>query len=119
MANYPKITLTADTTGTLLCSVKPKGMDGLDYKITIQATGDFGSGTLSFLANIDNDITAVADMPELKDISGVVYSITSKDFFTATIPLNMSTQSGAELEIYAVLSGSTSPDIDIVAIDNF
>ena len=103
------ITLVADAI-TLLTSANS---DVDLYQYTIQAGGNFGSGTLTFLISLDCGTTKNA----LKDATGNTYSTTTADTFTGSISSRLNTGDDKPA-IYAQLAGSTSPSLKIVLVDN-
>lgn len=110
MANF-RVTLTGNTTGTLLCYItKPRALT--EYFATLNAYGTFGGGTLSYGISTDGGATIVTQ----KDLSGVAYSATSND--TVNIMMGVANHNGQEPRLYAILAGSTAPSITIDVEDN-
>lgn len=110
------VTLTDDSAGTLLVTVTPPS-DGGKYEATVQISGDFGSGTAGLALSLDGGTTKVA----AKDLSGVAYAVTANDVVTISITANGNNTSTLTNEpplLYATLTGSSSPDLDFIVIDN-
>lgn len=87
------------------------------YEVTVfavgrAATNGFGGGTVTIQASPDGGTTKVT----LKDVGGTTVSITSDDVYN--IRLGYAGKLGEEIELYATMSGSTSPTVDITAFDN-
>lgn len=105
------IKFAADNAAILLTqAVAPRGK--LTYDYLIQAGGNFGGGTLTFLISLDGGTTKNS----LRDASGNAYSTITADTFSGSIPAK--TNIGQEPIIYAALTGSTSPNLNIVLVDN-
>lgn len=106
--------LTADES-VKICSVS-RGTEMDAYEVTVFAVdgggNGFGSGTVTIQASPDGGTTKVT----LKDVGGTTVSITADDVYN--IRLGYAGKLGEEIDIYATMSGSTSPTVDIVAFDN-
>lgn len=110
MANY-RTTLIADTAGTAIVTcTKPRTLT--EWMATINAYGTFGGGTLSYKISTNGGTTKVA----MKDISGSSYSATADDVIN--VATGVANNNGKEPIIYAVLTGSTNPNIVIDVMDN-
>jgi hypothetical protein len=95
-----------------ICSVG-RACDASGYNITVFATGGFGSGTVTIQASPDSGTTKVT----LKDVAGSTVSITSDDVYNIK-DLGYAGINGEEIEIYATMSGSTTPTVTVAAFDN-
>lgn len=112
MANI-RTTLSADTAATKICTVRRPQSSGLPWEALVHAYGTFGSGTLSYLISTDGGTTKTT----MKDASGSSYSTTAADAIPMG-PIGAASNNGAEVIIYAALTGSSSPSIKIDVIDN-
>ena len=103
--------LTSDTSIKICSAGRGTHMDA--YVVTVFADGNFGGGTVTIQASPDSGSTLVT----LKDQGGTTVSITADDVY-AIGPLGYAGRNGEEIEIYATMSGSTTPDVNITAFDN-
>ncbi len=104
-------TLTTAAADTFVCNVKKK-RDFYCWQATFFATGTFGSGTVNWLVSPDSGATKVP----MYDASGVAYTSTANDDFTATLG-GGSTNSDC-IQIYATLTGSTAATVTLAVFDN-
>lgn len=110
---YNKLTLSANTTGTLLTNVNHANRVNQTYQALITFTGTFGSGTVSLAVSPDSGVTLIV----LKDKLGNSISFASNAY--ANIELGGYTnKNNLPLQIYAVLTGATSPSLNITSFDN-
>ena len=100
--------LTANATNTLVATLNKKHR-WPNNQVGIHAHGSFGSGTLTFNYSLDGGTTKVS----LKK-NDTAISWTASDSVNWDSPLSSGEQA---IEIYATLSGATSPDIDLKFID--
>lgn len=103
--------LTAD--GTTLVGTLSKGAAFIPAEVGIHAHGDFGSGTLTFQYSFDGGTTK-ATIKSAPSTSADDVSYTASGGFTWNSPI---ATGGTAITVYAVLSGSTSPDIDVYIVD--
>lgn len=98
--------LTSDATNTQI-AVLNKSRDVMSPDgVRVDAYGDFGSGTLTFSYSPDGGTTKIS----LKDgVGGTAISFTASESFVWSGPI----YSDPAIILYATLSGSSSPDIDI------
>lgn len=98
---------TDDATNTQVGVLGKTRNDSSPDGIRIDAFGDFGGGTLTFSYSPDNGTTKIS----LKNgIGGSAISLTADESFAFTAPIYNGDKA---LILYATLSGSTSPDIDV------
>lgn len=103
--------LTADGT-TLIATLNQKHKWPTN-EIGIHAHGTYGSGTLTFQYSMDGGTTKVT-IKDGPSTSASDVSYTASGGFTWKSPV---TTGGQAVLLYAVLSGATSPDIDVYVID--
>lgn len=103
--------LTAD--GTTLVGTLGQGSRNIPAKVGIHAHGNFGSGTLTFQYSLDGGTTK-ATLKDGPSTASADISYTASGGFTWDSPLSTG---GTAVELYAVLTGSTSADIDVSIID--
>lgn len=104
------VTIDADES-VKICSVgRGTGKDA--YEVTVFAYGSFGSGTVTIQASPDAGTTKVT----LKDVAGSTVSITTPDVYN--IRTGFAGINGQEIELYATMSGSTTPSVTVDAFDN-
>lgn len=104
--------ITANGT-VLVGTLSQKSMRPSDNKIGIHAHGSFGGGTLTFQYSFDGGTTK-ATLKDGAGSSATDVSYTASGGFTWDSPVSTG---GTPINLYAVLSGSTSPDIDVRIID--
>jgi len=112
MSEFTTVNLTADTTaGTLILDAPGPKYKDIPLEVMVQAAGTFGSGTLAYLISLDGGTNRTT----VKDSTGTAYAATADDIITLSLPVN-----GAEnnIKVYAKLTGSTTPDIDIIPVSN-
>ena len=102
------VNLTEDGTDTLVATLNQKHKWNTN-KIGIHAYGDFGGGALTFKYSLDGGATKMS----LKD-DGSAISWTESDVVNWDSPVSSGQQA---ITVYATLSGSTSPDINLTFID--
>lgn len=107
------ITLLANTPtgGTFLCPVR-KSREYPCWFASLTAQGTFGSGTLAFFVSFDKGTTLIA----LKDLTDSAVSLTSAG--SINVQLGTSRDISDEPQIWVELTGSTSPNIVVSALDN-
>lgn len=102
---------TVDTNETVLVAEAAGDSDKDTWKATICATGTWSSGTLTFYLSPDRGTTK----PALTDLVGSSISLTSDGCFG---PVELGKYFASPLQIYATMSGATSPNIKIATSDN-
>jgi len=110
MAKYT-VNLNADGT-YLIATIKKPGGGVNAFEGTVHLTGTFGGGSVKLQTSPDGGTTKV----DCKDISGSAYSATANDM------VNIKLGDGGTLtdciKLYAVLSGSTAPNINATLHSN-
>ena len=109
MAGYSR-TITANGT-YYICDIFCRP-DATNYLATLYASGTFGSGTIAWNWSPDAGTTLLP----IRDLSGNALTSTGNDSFNTQF--GNATGNQAKPQIYAVLSGATSPSIKIGALDN-
>lgn len=105
MARKVSVNITADVSLQKIANT-----EGLGFLIV---TGDLGGGILSFFVDFSNG----ADTPNpWLDRSGTQYTTTAPS--TVPFDLTIFDQDHLDATVHATLSGSTSPDLDVLIIDN-
>jgi hypothetical protein len=79
---------------------------------TVFVYGTFGSGTLKLQASPDGGTTKI-DLPNL---SGTAISVTANGIYN--IQLGNGNALGADIILYAVLTGATNPSLTVAIYDN-
>lgn len=103
-------TITADGTTCLTPAIK--GTSG-KWEATVIAKGTWGSGTITW--KVKTGTTYIA----MKDLTGVVYTSTSDDIFDISLgKANKGGSNFTDLEVCAVMAGSTSPSLTFELRDN-
>lgn len=111
MAKYSTL-ITADTTGAFICNVKKK-REMPRYEYTIMAYGSsFGGGTVTWYVSPDNGTTLIA----MTDLTDAAISMTSNKMFDGS--LGTSSHNNDVLSIYVKMTGSTSPNVTAIVLDN-
>jgi len=104
--------ITADGTVALANINKPANAD--KYFATIMISGStFGSGTVTIQASPDGGVTKIT----VPDSTGVDFSATAATI--RNIELGCGSSNGDFITLYAVMTGSTNPDVTITVFDNF
>lgn len=106
------VTLSADTASTLIGVCYPP-RNGDTYKASIHIQGTFGSGTLTLFTSADGGTTKLA----MRDYSRTAYSLTAAE--QIDVEFGVGNTAETSIRMYATLTGSTNPDIDIIIHDNF
>ena len=106
-------TTNLDADGTTLIATLNQKHKWPTNEIGIHAHGAYGSGTLTFQYSFDGGTTKVT-VKDAPGTSGADVSYTASGGFTWKSPV---TTGGSAVLLYAVLSGSTSPDIDVYVTD--
>lgn len=108
-------TLTANTAGTVIGYMQ-RNQSATEYVATLAAYGTFGGGTLSYAISPNGGTTLIT----LKTSAGSAYSTTSNDLieYRGGTPTPYAPQSQGQEALYAVLTGATSPNINIKVMDN-
>lgn len=108
---YETKTITAD--GTTCIEVDTNGIsDNQMWKGTIDADGDFGGGTISWVKSYDGGATTLA----VFDKTGVAETSTSDD--SMNVEHGRVNYRQTEPSFCAVMSGSTSPSVVFRITDN-
>lgn len=77
----------------------------------LEIGGNFGGGTLSLFISLSNGTVKNT----WDDLAGLPFSTTE----ATTLDFDLPTKIGnAKIELYYTLSGSTSPDLNIIIVDN-
>ncbi len=97
---------------TFLCNAIRRN-DAEWFGFGILARGTFGGGTLSFFVSDDDGATLIP----LKDLTRSAITFTGNDYIDGDIRGTTSTNSDV-FEIWATLSGATSPSITVNIRDN-
>ncbi len=113
-----KHTATLITNESVFISSVSRGTEMNSYEITVFATDGgglgFNTGTVTIQASPDAGATLVT----LKDVGGVIVSITSDDVFN--IRLGFAGKLGEEIKIFATMFGAAggTANVAINAFDN-
>jgi len=105
------VNLTAD--GTTLIGSLDQLSPNIPSRVGIHAHGSFGGGTLTFQYSFDGGTTN-ATLKDGPGTSASDISYTAPGGFTWDSPL---ATGGTAISVYAVLTGATSPDIDVRLIN--
>jgi hypothetical protein len=110
---YSKINLVASTTGALLVNVNAANRVKDSFLSCVMAYGNFGSGTLTLAVSPDGGTTFLP----LKDKTGAAISLTSNGYANIEI-CGFTNNNTHPLQVHAVLTGATSPNLNIASFDN-
>lgn len=110
MAKHQTV-FSANNQSSLIATVKRR-REAPYYLVTFVISGTFGSGTLAFYLSPDLGTTLVA----LKDQSDNAVSATAATSFDAQ--LGNSNNNNDVLQIWATITGATSPNVTVNAYDN-
>lgn len=106
---HPTVNITADGNYRISPIDTSPNMELLGHALL---GGDFGGGSVSFSVTLDGGVT----LYPLTDLTG------SQPTFTASQAVPISNlgdpEVGGVYELYATLSGATSPDLNITVVDN-
>lgn len=103
-----EVTVTAD--GTYKVAQAYSATRGNMYKATVYAYDTWGGGVLDWYWSPDGGTTKIS----LKDLSGVAVSMTANDGIN--IEFGRGDRSN-DIEIYATLTGSTTPSLRLGVFD--
>jgi hypothetical protein len=112
MARY-SITMGADASLTYVCDVH-KVREHNDWQATAFVYGTFGSGTVTLHVSPDGGTTKVP----LLNTAGTAISIATAGAMVRTQLAGNESFNGQAMKIYATLSGSTAPALNVVIYDN-
>jgi len=103
MARKPTVTMSSDASLTDLGYVKGKG--------AVEIGGSFDGGTLTLFCSLSDGTVKNA----MRDGTGTAYSTVSGD----TFPFDFTFLDNQDIsaKLYATLSGSTSPSVTLLVID--
>jgi len=111
MAQLATKNITVDTAATEIFSLSGATFRDNDLKVTLQAAGTFGSGTLSYLISLDGGTNKVP----VEAVVGTAYTTTTGSLVSLNLPIVGATD---KIIVYAALSGATAPDIFIIPVTN-
>ncbi len=112
MAKYTT-NFAANASLTEIASVHvPRGKE--EWAATVAIQGTFGGGTVTLFQSLDRGTTKI----QVRDLAGTLYSTTSNDTFAWVIPGGNSDSQNSEIKLYATLAGATSPNLNVIIIDN-
>lgn len=106
------INITANGTTELVVAAPSSPSSGGVYRATITVQGTFGSGTFTLQQSADGGTTKITSTKS----DGSSWSATSNTAITVEIP--NAKDDGANFRLYGVLSGATSPNLNVIINDN-
>lgn len=110
---YNKLNLVASSAGALLTNINHANRVNQTYQALVCVSGTFGGGTATLAVSPDGGTTLIT----LKDKLGSAISLTANGYANIEIA-GYSNNNTKPLQVYAVLTGATSPNLNFTVFDN-